>query len=891
MTDHDILFPKISYPENLTTIQNIYFTPREVDIIACLFNARGTSRTASLLNIAPRTVVTHIRNIMQKLGCGSRESILDFIEKSGTVPYLRRHYAHLLVNETFEKCLKDLCKIKYESSPTYIVLDVKNTNLNEALRDYFFFDFKKAGIEVDVIEENGLLIVRNGKETLGSQVPTVFEEQENYYLLFFEIAEKFYSHMKIKSIVDDFRKKYAINIKGTELLESFACEAKDQIKITPKSIFNKLLQKKLLYGFIAFCCGFLMITTFLIFYDSEKLQPSQIRSDLIIPKESALLQRDELLKQIDDKFKNQNGIKTVALIGPGGAGKTTLARQYAHEQKENVIWEINAETHESLTSSFESLAQALVKTEGDKNPLKKIQDIKDAEAKEEKIIQFVKKHLSSHSDWFLIFDNVEKFTDIQKYFPQDFATWGKGKVILTTRNSNIQNNEHINFTLSVGELLSHQKLHLFTQIMKNNSSPFTSKQIEEAKKFLENIPSFPLDISIAAYYLKETNISYTTYLKNLANYNKDFVNIQETLLREVGGYNKTRYGIIILSIQNLIDTHKDFKELLLFISLLDSQNIPRDLLNNFKNSEVVNNFIINLKKYSLITNEALASSINSTLTIHRSTQEIILNYLIYNIHLRKDDKMMQQIVFSIENYIDNIIESEAVTLIQSMIKHCKKILSYNYLLTDNMVYSLKSKLGNMYYYSNASLNIEAKRILEDNIKYLKTHHIKNKNAINDLIYLCLIYSEIDERKKLKQLADYTLVNYTKTLSEKTSKSAWALSFLGNMYDDLGDYECAKELLEKSCNLYKEYFSDDHVGRTRSLAYLGNVYRKLGNYQYAKKVLEESYEICKKNFLDNHFRTGWTLVALGNVYLYLGDYKKSTYLLTESVNIYKKYEHL
>src|SRR5207245_37461 len=155
--------------------------------------------------------------------------------------------------------------------------------------------------------------------------------------------------------------------------------------------------------------------------------------------------------------------------------------------------------------------------------------------------------------------------------------WGQGKVILTTRNSHIQNNKHVNFSLFVGELDPTQKLNLFSYIMNNgDTSLFAPQQVEEAKAFLENIPSFPLDVSIAAYYLKISNVSYGQYLKNLAKYNPNFETFQKEILKEAGDYTKTRYNIIVLSLQQLMASHKDFKDLLLFISLIDSQNIPRD---------------------------------------------------------------------------------------------------------------------------------------------------------------------------------------------------------------------------------------------------------------------------------------------------------------------------
>ena len=119
------------------------------------------------------------------------------------------------------------------------------------------------------------------------------------------------------------------------------------------------------------------------------LTNASIRSDLPIPIQAVLLDRSEDIIQISEKLQGTGSIKTIVLVGPGGIGKTILSRQYAQSQKANVIWEINAETHESLKSSFEDLATALAITEKDQKILIGFRDIKDPKEREKKLIQFV----------------------------------------------------------------------------------------------------------------------------------------------------------------------------------------------------------------------------------------------------------------------------------------------------------------------------------------------------------------------------------------------------------------------------------------------------------------------------------------------------------------------
>ena len=61
------LLPQEIYSSSLEEISNVRFSQREIDILACLVHGRTPKKIASLLSIAPKTVASHIRNIMLKM--------------------------------------------------------------------------------------------------------------------------------------------------------------------------------------------------------------------------------------------------------------------------------------------------------------------------------------------------------------------------------------------------------------------------------------------------------------------------------------------------------------------------------------------------------------------------------------------------------------------------------------------------------------------------------------------------------------------------------------------------------------------------------------------------------------------------------------------------------
>ncbi|HXH54728.1 MAG TPA: LuxR C-terminal-related transcriptional regulator [Gammaproteobacteria bacterium] len=105
----EIVLPRAIYHFSLKTINEIAFTQREIDIIACMLNGRTTKKIASLLFLAPKTIENHIRNIRLKLkGGGAQENIIDFIENSNKFSVVKKYYSSLMIQARFELELKKI---------------------------------------------------------------------------------------------------------------------------------------------------------------------------------------------------------------------------------------------------------------------------------------------------------------------------------------------------------------------------------------------------------------------------------------------------------------------------------------------------------------------------------------------------------------------------------------------------------------------------------------------------------------------------------------------------------------------------------------------------------------------------------------------------------------
>lgn len=722
--------------------------------------------------------------------------------------------------------------------------------------------------------------------------PNQQEMKKDYYLFLFEILRRLFpkhnfddSFLKIERYYEENKRSLSQNQPDEKLSTQKKSTANNRIFQLPKNKQGYLFLLSFIGVLIFFYCTLSIIQSA---KDTENQKKVFVRSDFIIPHQNILLQRPEIMAEIERKLKGQQGIQILALVGPGGAGKTTLARQYAHQQKTNVIWEINAETIESLKDSFEKLAQHLATAEEDQKILRGIQDIKDSQEREEELIQFVKEKLRANPSWFLVYDNVENLKNIQPYFPNDPHTWGKGKALITTRDSNIQN--YLHHSVILGDLDENQKLELFLKII-NTEKPqnFTATQKKEMKQFLKKIPPFPLDVSMASYYIKLTSVPYEKYLAYIKQNSKEFETIQHSILKEAGDSTKTRYGIITLSLEKLIETHKDFEDLLLFTSLLGSQNIPRDLLIKYKTDLTVDHFIYHLQKYSLVRMSPVPSvSAIQTLSIHRSTQAIALSYLIKKLELEKNKKRIQSISRALENYLVEAIDQDDTAKIWSLYSHIISYLSHSPILLEEDRAQIQSELG-FIESEHLKNNVKGKKILEESYLVASKYYEKAHPRLGKILtYLGIVCRRLGEYEKAKEFLQQGLNIYKNHFPEDHPKVMWILANLGNTYRNLGAYKQAQEILEQVFENYKKNIPQNKAVYARIGTYLGITYKDLGDYKKSAEFLNQSLFIYKTYFSSMHPDMTWILGILGDTYRRLGENVKAKDFLEQGLALQKQY---
>lgn len=893
------------HSEYLSSINNISFTQREIDIIACIINNRGEKKIATLLKISPRTVSAHVHNIMLKIGTNSREGIIDFIEQTGKSTIIREYYLHILVRNCINKHLNFIASTLNKNGSYYqlyhqhleneekeklqqVEADLKIANVklytnNEELSKPTFVVLNE-NLSIDLEQKKYIFLLLDNKINTckyDDQNYLDFSENVNYYNSLFDLLKQFISNPKLSAVISDAKKELSSinaswhpNIKQNEQSDSKLENSTGRNYILLFIIISVLLS-----------VGILSLNNYSELFKLN-IGNSIVNNDMLVPQDNKLLERKDIEQELEKKLSKNTGIQSVALVGIGGSGKTTIARQYARNSGASLIWEINAESKDTIISSMQQLAHEAAKNSADQDELEQIKTIRNVLEKERRLWLFLSKSIRKYNGWLLIYDNVRNFQEVIKYFPHDENIWGNGKVIITTSNANITHSDYISDknVIYVNDLSSLEKSRLFINIISGNNQ-LSENSKKDYENCLKNIPSFPLDISIAAHYIKETKISCEKYLQYTQTPNPSFIFAQKNILQDVGEYTKTRYDIITLSLDHLIKISPDFKDLLFIISISNSQNIPKELLALFKDEVIVDSFLRELKKFSLVTQETNENS-TSTFSIHRNTQQAIQTYFTTLMKHSNDQQYLHNISTMLEDYIHNQIKNDNLGKIQLLTLHIEAIISHDNLFTELDIENLRYNLGSCYFH--LSNYAKAKDLLEQSLtayeKYYGENHIRTAKTI---ARLAAVHRNTGSYQKSKDMFEKAIIVYKKYYGDWHPETAWIYVYLGSVYRHYGDYDKSIKLLQNGFDIYESHYTKKHIETARASAYLAIVYKDLGHYQEAKTLLEEALKYYTAFYGNKHTKTAWLSVNLACVYRNLGNSDQAIKLLELAAKMYEQ----
>ncbi|KAJ4290456.1 hypothetical protein N0V90_010673 [Kalmusia sp. IMI 367209] len=280
--------------------------------------------------------------------------------------------------------------------------------------------------------------------------------------------------------------------------------------------------------------------------------------------------------------ENCHRASILVLEGLGGIGKTQLALEYAVRNRKlytAVFW-INAKSERTLQDALASCAERI--------PLNNVLDGNGELLQAEHTIKRALKavlnwlELPENSKWLLIFDNVDSHIsisspggdaknsyDIRRYIPSA----AHGTILITTRLSRLS---QLGKAILVKEINTRDGMEIFC------ASAGLSSECNEVQGIVTRLRGYPLAISQAGGYVRQTGISATKYLKQFDSYLTGLMQEEQNLTYENGSISSSWR----LSFEEVKIRNSDSARLLLLWGFLDNSDIWWDM---FRLAEVCEN--------------------------------------------------------------------------------------------------------------------------------------------------------------------------------------------------------------------------------------------------------------------------------------------------------------
>jgi tetratricopeptide (TPR) repeat protein len=227
-----------------------------------------------------------------------------------------------------------------------------------------------------------------------------------------------------------------------------------------------------------------------------------------LPRNPFFTGREEILEALHTQLHVEQVValtQSYALRGLGGIGKTQIALEYAyrHALEYSAIFWIDAETIEHVMSSLLRIAELLQLPERQ-------------EADQQRIVAAVQSWLSTHSQWLLIWDNVEDLELLQRLLPST----RQGSILVTTRRQALGTlargmdlapmgrEEGMLFVLRRAKVLEPEA----TSERMHQLAVGMPAEYAAAEQLVAAMGGVPLALDQAGAYIEETGCSVSTYL-------------------------------------------------------------------------------------------------------------------------------------------------------------------------------------------------------------------------------------------------------------------------------------------------------------------------------------------------------------------------------------------
>ncbi|EHK24082.1 uncharacterized protein TRIVIDRAFT_67712 [Trichoderma virens Gv29-8] len=613
------------------------------------------------------------------------------------------------------------------------------------------------------------------------------------------------------------------------------------------------------------------------------------RDDIFRSIDKSLLP-ESIPSPIDEELSRKSGnLKTFALCGAGGIGKTELASEYIFTRKDKylaIFW-VTAESRNVLLEDFARIAVEL--------GLQEKSEARDLAEACELVkgwlcnpVKNAESPLSSPGNeisWLLVLDNVNDWGIVEDFWP----TTGIGSILITSRDP--LSRSHV-FTaqngLDLDPLSSSDSLKFLCAVSRTHFKGSS----ESAEAIAEWAGGLPLVISAIASTMSARNLTYDSMLALLEKNGFEAVSVDnKPQMRSVQDA-----SVSIASMIGLAHLDECTQSLIYAISFMNPEGIHQKFLIDSsdraqlpafpKNHGELSHAQNKLQKASLI----IFNELTHTIRMHRIYQDIVRESLSPEVRVKA---LLTALEIISEAWVYQPLEHRFNTaryeVCSAIFPHVDRIYHYY----EEMFRSKKIKASEQaaslfndagWYCFERGVPHESKpfyRLAEGICRSLQQTSPTQKVA--ELLRECHNNqgSAANETNSPQESLRHNLIWLSLMRERKSSDGKQIIDYeLGCAYNEVGVayamnnmYPLAIDSFKESISTYMSIPDYDEKWLGWPLPNIGMMYWIQGNHKLALKALHRMrniYEAAYGRDDRQSFKTGKVLYGIGNVYLSLGD---------------------
>jgi tetratricopeptide (TPR) repeat protein len=604
----------------------------------------------------------------------------------------------------------------------------------------------------------------------------------------------------------------------------------------------------------------------------------------IIPfsRNESFVGREPQLAELQAKlFGDEQTTTTLAIVGPGGTGKSQLALEVAHRTRLNnkncsVFW-MDASDKDSLYRSYTSVAQKL-----------SVPGCNDDQADIKQVVKRCVAEVSTRQ-CLLIFDNAESTTvrstgigsstreaeGLADFLPQSKLC----SVIFTTTESDTAEALAPRNVTALHELAPDTALRMLQSRL---TTPLLNAGQQEAMHLLRELSYLPLAVAQAAACMNVSSMTVQQYQAQLAEHQQaplEYSDDPSNKLQESGPRN-TVAATLSLSLSHVRQSSAVAADYLFLAACVDRKDILLDLL-EAASPQAREDAINVLDRYALVTRRPAESALDVHRLVHYALQKSLQVQGQLQVWTQYTTIQLLR-VFPNHDHGNRSKWRRLLPHAQYALSHSQKDDDDD----DDERLDLARKCAIALYidgqYNEAEeLQVQVmqtmKRVLGD----------EHPSTLTSISNLALTYESQGRWKEAEELQVQVIQTTKRMLGDEHPDTLTSMNNLALTYNSQGRWKEAEELQVKEMQTTKRVLGDEHPSTLTSTSNLASTYRNQGRWKEAEELFVQVIETMKRVLGDEHPHTLISMANLAATYRNQGRWKEAEELFVQVMETRKR----